>query len=277
MQFPQQAQQFQQNVPFQQYPQNQQFQQNMQFQQYPQNQQFQQNVQFQQYPQNQQFPQQYQQTPQMGYQQMNWQQQQAQNFQQNQQPQQKLPYYQQMIQGNPQQLLQILQMQNNFMEALQFFPILFSNIYKENPGLFQNIKNIYPQQINQLMANYPSLFPQGQVQTNNNSEIKELIPRNAQNFTANEALDPNQNIVNITFKVSTGHQANMAVNGNITIEQLIKKYVQKLNLPENVIGKDIMFIYNGQQLNPKLKDDINSTMPNGGLISVYDVNNIIGA
>ena len=280
MQFPQQYQQFQQNSQFpQQYPQNrqipQQYQQNAQFQQYPQNQQFpqqyQQNAQFQQYPQNQQFQQ-----NQMAWPQMNYQPQQTQNFQLNQQQQQKLSYYQQMIQSSPQQLLQILQLQNNFMEALQFFPILFSKIYQENPGLFQNIKNIYPQQINQLMRNYPNYFPQSQ-QISNNNGIQELVPRNMPNFSSNEALDPNQNIINITFKVSTGHQANMAVNGNITIEQLIKKYVQKLNLPENVIGKDIMFIYNGQQLNPSLQNDVNSIFSNGGLISVYDVNNIIGA
>ena len=271
MQFPQQ---YQPNVPYQQYPQNQQFPQqyqpNVPYQQYPQNQQFpqqyQQNPQIQQYPQNQQFQQN----------QSGWQQQQAQNFQQNQQQQQKLPYYQQMIQTNPQQLLQVLQMPNNFMEALQCFPILFSKIYQENPGLFQNIKNIYPQQINQLMTTYPNYFPQSQ-QINNNSGIQELVPRNMPNFNVNEALDPNQNIINITFKVSTGHQANMAVNGNISIEQLIKKYVQKLNLPENVIGKDIMFIYNGEQLNPKLKEEVNIKFANGGLVSVYDVNNIIGA
>jgi hypothetical protein len=218
----------------------------------------------------------------MGFQQVNWQQQQAQSFQQNQQQQQKLPYYQQMIKSNPQQLLQTLQIQNNFMEALQCFPILFSNIYQENPGLFQNIKNIYPQQINQLMATYPNYFAQVQkppnpVPKNDDGEIKELIPRYTQNFNSNDALDPNQNIINITFKVSTGHQANMAVNGNIKIKQLIKMYVNKLNLSESVIGKDIMFIYNGQQLNPKSEDDVNSTFSNGGLISVYDVNNIIGA
>ena len=168
------------------------------------------------------------------------------------------------------------------MEALQCFPILFSNIYQENPGLFQNIKNIYPQQINQLMATYPNYFAQIQkppnpVPKNDDGEIKELIPRYTQNFNSNDALDPNQNIINITFKVSTGHQANMAVNGNITVEQLIKMYVLKLNLSESVIGKDIMFIFNGQQLNPKSKEDVNSTFSNGGLISVYDVNNIIGA
>ena len=162
-----------------------------------------------------------------------------------------------MIQSNPQQLLQILQNQNNFKEAIQYFPILFSQIYQQNPILFQNIKNNYPQQINHLIATYPRNFPNlnqnsPQPNPNNSSGINELIPSNAPNFNANEAFDPNQNIVNVTFKVSTGHQANMAVNGNITIEQLIKKYVHKLSLSENVIGKDIMFIFNGQQLNPKL-------------------------
>ena len=267
-QFPQQ---YPQNTQFpQQYPQNQQFN-----QQYPQNQQFN-----QQYPQNQQFNQQYPQNQQFN-QQMNWQQQQAQSFQQNQQQQQKLQFYQQLIQSNSQQLLQILQNQNNFMEAFQYFPILFSQIYQQNPMLFQNIKNFYPMQINQLISLYPSNFPNSNPnppQPNpNNSELKELIPRNTPNFSSNEALDPNQNIVNVTFKVSTGTQANIAVNGNITIEQLIKKYIHKLNLSENVIGKDIMFIFNGQKLDPHLKQDVNSTFGNGGLISVYDINNIIGA
>ncbi len=262
---------------------------NPQYQQNPQyNQQYQQNPQYnQQYQQNPQYNQQYQQNPQMGFQQNNWQQQQAQLFQQNQQQQQKLPYYQQLIQSNPNQLLQILQNQNNFMEAIQYFPILFSQIYQNNSMLFQNIRNLYPQQINQLIATYPNNFPNSQMtgpnppqpntSNSNSNEIKEMIPRGLPNINTNEALDPNQNIVNVTFKTSTGHQTNMAVNGNISIEQLIKKYIYKLSLPENAIGKDIMFIFNGQQLDPKLKEDVNCTLGNGGLISVYDVNNIIGA
>jgi len=109
------------------------------------------------------------------------------------------------------------------------------------------------------------------------------------NFNANEAiaipryidmqpLDPNQNIVNVTFLLFTGHRTNMVVNGSISIEQLIKKYIYRLGLSENVIEKDIMFMYNGQQLDLKTKEDVNSKIgPRGGHILVYDLNNIIYA
>jgi hypothetical protein len=56
---------------------------------------------------------------------------------------------------------------------------------------------------------------------------------------------------------------------------MIKLYVEKLDLSEDSIGKDIMFIYNGQQLNPKLKESIGSLFSNNSVISIYDVNDII--
>ena len=243
---------------------------------------------------NQQMGWQQQQNPQMGWQQqqnqinpqMGWQQQQNQQFQQcqqqQQQQQQKLSYYQQLIQTNPQQLFQMLQMSNNFMEAYNNFPILFSNIYQGNQYLFQSIRNIYPQQIQQIMSMYPQYFQQSQPQpqpqpTNNNSGLKELLPRNNQTMNYNEVTDNNQCVINISFIASTGNRILLAVNGNITIEELLKRYVKRLNLPETAIKKDIMFSYNGEQIDEMSKELVMNQFKNGDNINVYDINNIIGA
>ena len=239
-----------------------------------------------------------------GWQQPNWQQQQTQQFQQcqqqQQQQQQKLCYYQQMIQTNPQQLLQMLQIPNNFMEAFNNFPILFSYIYKGNQILFQNIRNIYPRQIQQIMSMYPNYFSQsqpmmnqspqqmqnpqnnpsgnpGQIQVNSDTGLRELLPRNNQTFSYNEVTNQTQCVINLSFNASTGNKVLLAVNGNITVEELFKMYVRRLNLPENIIEKDLMFNYNGGEIDKFSKEQVMNIFRNGDNIQVYDINNIIGA
>jgi PAX-interacting protein 1 len=242
-----------------------------------------------------------QQNTQMGWQQPNWQQQQTQQFQQcqqkQQQQQQKLSCYQQMIQTNPQQLLQMLQVENNFMEAFNNFPILFSYIYKGNQNLFQNIKNIYPQQIQKIMSMYPNYFSQnqpmiqqppqqnqnpptgnpGQIQINKDTGLRELLPRNNQTISYNEVTNQNQCVINLTFIASTGNKILICVNGDVTVENLFKMYVRRLNLPESILEKDIMFNFNGMQLDTTSKEKVMDQFRDGDIIQVYDINNIIGA
>ena len=54
-------------------------------------------------------------------------------------------------------------------------------------------------------------------------------------------------------------------------------YVRRLNLPENILEKDIMFNYNGMEIDRTSKEKVMDQFRNGDIIQVYDINNIIGA
>ena len=84
-------------------------------------------------------------------------------------------------------------------------------------------------------------------------------------------------IINVTMNASTGHKIVISASADTTIEDLLLKYTNRIGLPPNVIGKDIMFLYNGAQLDPKSKQSIGSMFRNIAVITVYDLNGIIGA
>ena len=85
--------------------------------------------------------------------------------------------------------------------------------------------------------------------------------------------------ITITFKASTGHQAQITVGHYTTISKVLKLYREKFLMEKVKIREDIMFISNGKKLDihdnrtiEEISEGFDSI-----LISVYDVNNIIGA
>jgi len=107
------------------------------------------------------------------------------------------------------------------------------------------------------------------------NQIKELIPRN--NNTDYMNVGNGQNIMNITLNASTGNKTVINASSDTTIESLLKMYTKKLGLSEDVIGNQIMFLYNGAQLDFKSKSTIGSLFRNTAVITVYDLGGIIGA
>ena len=170
------------------------------------------------------------------------QQQQYQLWQQQQQQQQMYQQFQQWLQQNQQPL----QQQNPQMQFQQFLQ----------------------------MQNQQGSTQQGS-QQNQGSKIKEMLPRGKPNDTLD--IGGGQNIINVTMNASTGYKVVINANADTSIEELLKKYIRKIGLAENVIGKDIMFLYNGAQLDTKSKQSIGSMFRNTAVITVYDVHGIIGA
>ena len=84
-------------------------------------------------------------------------------------------------------------------------------------------------------------------------------------------------VLNVTMNASTGHKTVINATADTTVQDLLLKYTQKLGLPPTAIGKDITFLYNGSQLDPKSKQTIGSIFRNTAVITVYDLNGIIGA
>ena len=48
----------------------------------------------------------------------------------------------------------------------------------------------------------------------------------------------------------------MAIEKTKTVEDMLKEYVNKIDLSEDTIGNDIVFLYKGFQLDPKSKSKV---------------------
>ena len=64
---------------------------------------------------------------------------------------------------------------------------------------------------------------------------------------------------------------------DISVAELIKNYINKINLPVSVLDKDITFIYKTNALNPYNNETINSIFNDNSLVLAIDSQNIIAA
>ena len=84
------------------------------------------------------------------------------------------------------------------------------------------------------------------------------------------------NKISITFYASTGSKVTLEMEASTTIEDLVKEYAKKIDLPEDYLGKEVMFLYNGAQLDYKSQSPIGSMFRNFASITAYDLFGIIG-
>ena len=100
-----------------------------------------------------------------------------------------------------------------------------------------------------------------------------LIPRNdSPDFvTANEG-----NMMNIILKSTVGIDVHLALPGNTTINDMFKKYLDRLKLPYSHLGKDLIFLYNGKKIDPFSQLTIFPTLKNNINITVFDQGGVIG-
>ena len=90
-----------------------------------------------------------------------------------------------------------------------------------------------------------------------------------------ETPNNNGNTLSIKFEASTGFRTTMAIEKTKTIEDMLKEYVNKIDLSEDTIGNDILFLYNGFQLDPKSKSKVETKFKDNLTIIVFDKRNII--
>ena len=81
--------------------------------------------------------------------------------------------------------------------------------------------------------------------------------------------------LSITLSASTGFKTTMAIEKTKTVEDMLKEYVNKIDLSEDTIGNDILFLYNGFQLDPKSKSKVETEFKDNSTIIVFDKRNLI--
>ena len=80
----------------------------------------------------------------------------------------------------------------------------------------------------------------------------------------------------INFEASCGKKLSMKIDSNETIKYMMERYVKKIHVPKEAIGKDIIFIYNGKNLNNLQNDIVKRVLKNEATITVYNVGNVLG-
>jgi len=150
---------------------------------------------------------------------------------------------------------------------------LRNEIKKQKDDNEKNIKELRGEIENMKMIIRP-IMPIGNL-NHMNITMKDMnMPMNNMNMPMNNN-EPNNLI--ITFKASTGSITTMEIEKTKTIEDMLKEYVKKIDLPENTIGEQIQFFYIDNQLDFKSKRKVESQFRNCAFISinVIDIGNII--
>ena len=125
-----------------------------------------------------------------------------------------------------------------------------------NPLAFQplQMQNQVFQQF--LMWRQSQQMPKPNQSNNGNGNNKGVLKRDKITETMN--LGSGGLIINITMTASTGHKVVIQASADSTIEELLLKYVQKMGLSPDSVGRDIMFLFNGAKLDPHSKEKLGS-------------------
>ena len=136
----------------------------------------------------------------------------------------------------------------------------------------------------------PPVFPQPrppqqsqagqQIYIGKEAEPTPLIPRSDAVISApakpNEQF--NTNLINISFKANTGLRVIIAVPINITIGEMCRRYMERLNLPlMHLANGDVQFIFNGKRHDTNSLELVGSKFNNNINITVFDQGEVIGA
>ena len=205
--------------------------------------------------------------------------------------QQAWAFFQQQMMPQQQQ-----QLQQQILMQYQYF-CQINGLNPNNPNYWQlfqqqqNTNNFQQQQqksehnyINSNIQNTgdKEIIPSG-IKSNPN-EPKHIIPRGEKTLYLNEKGEnklnynnTNPNIINISFTASTGLKLIIATPTNITIKQLIKKYLDRLGLPFEHVDNNLTFLFNGGKVDPESNELLSVNFKNNMVITVFDKAGVIGA
>ena len=103
-----------------------------------------------------------------------------------------------------------------------------------------------------------------------------MIPRSKKNPYNKHEDENNSNILNIRFIEPTGLTTNIIISGNETIRTLFQKYMDRLKLPDKYLLNELIFLYNGNSIDPFSNELICNKFTNDISIRVVYKYNLIG-
>ena len=136
----------------------------------------------------------------------------------------------------------------NFIERLNMNNISNNiNIFNKNKDYFlNNMNGMHSSSFNSNHINIGNQVPDGSLQGENNMHFK---------------VD-DCDIRNIKFSDNSGHNVMISINKNRPLKDLFKEYAKRVGFPEFLLGKEIVFIFNGLIIDVNdEKNTINSLFP----------------
>jgi hypothetical protein len=173
---------------------------------------------------------------------------------------------------------------NNFNFVNQNQNININGINNEmnipSPNLQNNMINFQQNQQNQILnlnhLNVPILNPNPIPQpVKRQGGMKAILPRNIVSIDAPHK-DQNTEIRNLKFDASTGIRIVIRVPIYTTVEKALEEFVKRIGLNKDVIGKDLIFLFNGSQMDIHSQELVENYQDFCS-ITVFDKNNVIGA
>ena len=170
-------------------------------------------------------------------------------------------------------------------------------MYMNNPQCFNNqnfninnsMRNLNSQISNCANlnnVNNPMSYSTGNVvpittpQNNNNDDKdKGVLPRGGNGDDDNKIMPATGDTINVKFDASTGVKKIIrADKKKTTLKELLKMYMDKIGLPETLIGKQVVFLYCGEKLDIESNKTLEELrIKNLSSITVFDQGNVIGA
>ena len=185
---------------------------------------------------------------------------------------------------------------NQDFNNMNFNPVLFQNFMNMmmlmNPNLINNMQmntmyqNFY--QMNQNNPNFLQQFAYYPQSTQNIIVNGGVMPRpnNNQNSNGYQELFPNYigPKLNILFETGAGHKLNVPTPTNVTVEELLIKYITRVGVSPSLLGKKIFFLVNGKTIPIHEKTKTEQFFGNLAYgannqikVIVIDASNVIGA
>ena len=113
---------------------------------------------------------------------------------------------------------------------------------------------------------------------NDDDKDKGVLPRVGNDDDDNNVLPPTADTINIKFDASTGVKKIIRANNNTTLKELLKMYMQKIGLPDTLIGKQVVFLFCGEKIDVESTKTLKEqNIRNMSSITVFDQGNVIGA
>ena len=172
--------------------------------------------------------------------------------------------------------------QNMFQQCMN--QINMNNQFGNQPNFNFNSNMNMGNLNNAFIQNMFQMFLQWMMSQGMNNTINNNYNINNNNLNIyNNNLNNNNNIkgdklINFIFAASTGTNINLKASSNNSIENLLKLYAQKAGFSENLLGKDINFLYDAHVMKVHDQTRIDAIFKGDyHTITVIDINNVLGA
>ena len=200
------------------------------------------------------------------------------NFQQQQQimQQQQFMNYQQFCQirglnPNDQNSFYLFYQQN---QINNFPPNPPMPLVQPPPPVHPPVQPHQPVQPSNISPNMPPNIPNEPYVHGGN--LTPILPRTDQVIKPNNnEIKPN--MMNVTLKASSGLTVILAIPGNITVNEMFKRYMDRIGLPYSHLGTSLQFLYDGSKMNVFSNEPVSLALKNYASITVFDQGGVIGA